>query len=79
MSSIRHGAGGNQSCMRYTISVKDVVLGTKSSNRLLSATTETRRKLESLKEFARMTRRNAQRERRRWALKEKSSFCPSSF
>lgn len=50
MFSTRHGAGGHHPCMRCAIRLEGMVQGSESPNRLLSATTKTGRKVQSLKE-----------------------------
>lgn len=70
MSSTRHGAGKYHPCVRCTIRFEDVLQRRKSRNSFLSATTETHKKVESLKEIARMVKENSQKKKRRWALDE---------
>lgn len=73
MSSIRNEAGKYHSCVRCAISFDNTVQGKKGPNILLSATIETRRNVESLKETAEMVRKRGPHERG-WALKEISNF-----
>lgn len=72
-SSIRHGAGRHHPCVRCIVRFEDMVQGRKSSNRLLSATTDKRRRVENLKETVRIKKRS-QKRRRCWTLKDVSNL-----
>lgn len=74
MSSARQGAGRYHPCLRSVVRSENMLQGMKSPNQLMSATTKTRRNLESLKDSARRMRGIGRKGKRHCVLKNDSKL-----